>query len=76
LTDLGFLFFRRGKGDKDVKKEIKKTSASILDFSKKNVLPKNKKIKTSVVENLFKIVMEINLYVAQITSATLKRRFQ
>lgn len=26
--------FRRGKGDKDVKKEFKKTSPTILDFVK------------------------------------------
>jgi hypothetical protein len=32
-------FFR--KGDKDVKKEIKKTSRVVLDFSEKYLLPKN-----------------------------------
>jgi hypothetical protein len=40
------LVFRGGKGDKDVKKETKKTIAAILDFLEKkphnNLNPKNK----------------------------------
>jgi hypothetical protein len=40
--------FRGGKGDKDVKKESKKTIAAILDFLKKKVhkiyCQKNKRI--------------------------------
>jgi len=42
LNSLGFFIFRWGKGDKDVKKEIKKTRMGILDFSEKKVLRKIK----------------------------------
>jgi hypothetical protein len=35
---LDFSFSAGGKGDKDVKKEIKKTIAGNLDFMKKKVL--------------------------------------
>jgi hypothetical protein len=41
LNSFGFLFSAGGKGDKDVKKEIKKTRTVILDFSEKNLLRKN-----------------------------------
>jgi hypothetical protein len=34
---IGIIGFRGGKGDKDVKKEIKKTIAAILDFSEKKL---------------------------------------
>jgi hypothetical protein len=40
MRGFGLFIFRRGKGDKDVKKEFKKTSPQVLDFSKKKLLRK------------------------------------
>jgi len=45
MGDLNYCSSARGKGDKDVKKEIKKTSQFDLDFSEKYLLSKKLKLK-------------------------------